>query len=120
MVAVDATHDPQLTSWVASANAAESDFPSQTLPFGVFRRAGSHESFRGGVAIGAEVLDLGALAAAQPFSGLAGQALGASAQPALNALMGAGAAAAAALREALSLALRAGSPLEQRLRRLLV
>ena len=120
MVAVDATHDPQLTSWVASASAAGSDFPIQNLPFGVFRRAGSRESFRGGVAIGAEILDLGALAAAQPFSGPAGQALAASAQPALNALMGAGAAAAAALREALSLALRAGSPLEQRLRRLLV
>ena len=120
MVAVDATHDPQLTSWVGSANAAGSDFPIQNLPFGVFRRAGSRESFRGGVAIGAEILDLGALAATQPFSGPAAQALAASAQPALNALMGAGAAAAAALREALSLALRAGSPLEQRLRRLLV
>jgi fumarylacetoacetase len=120
MAAVDATHDPQLTSWVASANAAASDFPIQNLPFGVFRRAGSRESFRGGVAIGAEILDLGALAAAQPFSGPAAQALAACAQPALNALMGAGAAAPAALREALSLALRAGSPLEQRLRRLLV
>jgi fumarylacetoacetase len=120
MAAVDATHDPQLTSWVASANAAGCDFPIQNLPFAAFRRAGSRESFRGGVAIGAEILDLGALAAAQPFSGLAAQALAAAAQPALNALMGAGAAAAAALREALSVALRTGSPLEERLRRLLL
>jgi len=34
------THDPQLTSWVASANTAGTDFPIQNLPFGVFRRAG--------------------------------------------------------------------------------
>ena len=120
MAAVDATHDPQLTSWVASANAAGSDFPIQNLPFAVFRRAGSRELFRGGVAIGTEILDLGALAAAQPFAGLAGQALAAAARPALNALMGAGAPAAAGLRGALSDALRAGSPLEEPLRRLLV
>jgi fumarylacetoacetase len=120
MAAVDATHDPQLTSWVASANAAGNDFPIQNLPFAAFRRAGSREPFRGGVAIGAEILDLGALAAAAPFGGLAGQALAAAAQPALNALMGAGAAAAAALRGALSAALRAGSALEEPLRRLLV
>ncbi len=120
MAEVDATHDPQLTSWVTAANAAGSDFPIQNLPFAAFRRAGSREPFRGGVAIGAEVLDLGALAAAQPFGGLAGQALAAAARPALNALMSAGATATAALRAALSEALRTGSPLEERLRRLLV
>ncbi|HYB65928.1 MAG TPA: fumarylacetoacetase [Steroidobacteraceae bacterium] len=120
MPAVDATHDPQLASWVASANAAESDFPIQNLPFAVFRRAGNPEPFRGGVAIGAEILDLGALAAARPFDGLAAEALAAAALPALNALMGAGREAAAALRQALSAALRAGSPLEPRLRGLLV
>ncbi|HEY2275705.1 MAG TPA: fumarylacetoacetase [Steroidobacteraceae bacterium] len=120
MAAVDATHDPQLTSWVASANAAASDFPIQNLPFAVFRRAGSREPFRGGVAIGAEIVDLGALAAAQPFSGLAGQALAAAALPPLNTLMAAGREAAAALRQALSEALRANSPLEELLRRLLV
>jgi fumarylacetoacetase len=120
MAAVDATHDPKLTSWVASANAAGSDFPIQNLPFAAFRRAGSRESFRGGVAIGDQILDLGALAAAQPFSGSAAQALAAAAQPALNALMGAGAGACAALRGALSQALRADSPLAERLRPSLV
>jgi len=120
MAAVDATHDPKLTSWVASANAADSDFPIQNLPFAAFRRAGSRESFRGGVAIGTQILDLGALAAVQPFGGLAQAALAAAAQPALNALMGAGADASAALRQALCEALRAGSPLEPRLRGLLV
>jgi fumarylacetoacetase len=118
MAAVDATHDPQLTSWVASANAAGSDFPIQNLPFGVFRRAGSRESFRGGVAIGTEILDLGSLAAATPFSGLAGQALAAAAQPSLNTLMGSG--IAAALRAALSEALRTASPLAGQLKGMLV
>jgi fumarylacetoacetase len=118
MAAVDATHDPQLTSWVASANAAGSDFPIQNLPFGVFRRAGSREPFRGGVAIGAEILDLGALAAATPFGGLAGQALAAAAQPSLNTLMGSG--IAAALRAALSEALRTASPLVGQLKGMLV
>jgi fumarylacetoacetase len=120
MAAVDATHDPKLTSWVASANAAGSDFPIQNLPFAAFRRAGSREPFRGGVAIGAEILDLGALAAAQPFGGIAGEALAAAAQSSLNALMGSGAGAAAALRGALSEALRADSPLAERLRSSLV
>ncbi|HUL45923.1 MAG TPA: fumarylacetoacetate hydrolase family protein, partial [Steroidobacteraceae bacterium] len=120
MAAVDATHDPKLTSWVASANATGSDFPIQNLPFAVFRRAGSREPFRGGVAIGAEILDLGALAAVKPFGGLAGDTLALAAQPALNALMGAGPRAAAALRLALSEALRAGSALAPRLRGLLV
>src|SRR5215472_671130 len=120
MAAVDATHDPKLTSWVASANAADSDFPIQNLPFAAFRRAGSREPFRGGVAIGTEILDLGALAAAQPFGGVAGEALAAAAQSTLNALMGAGAGASAALRQALSGALRTGSPLEPRLRGLTV
>ena len=120
MAAVDATHDPKLTSWVASANAAESDFPIQNLPFAAFRRAGSREPFRGGVAIGSEILDLGALGATQPFSGLAAEALAVAAQPALNALMDAGPDASAALRQALSAALRTGSALEPRLRGLLV
>jgi fumarylacetoacetase len=120
MAAVDATHDPKLTSWVASAKAAASDFPIQNLPFAVFRRAGGREPFRGGVAIGTEILDLGALAALTPFSGLAAEALALASQPKLNALMGAGHTAVAALRGALSEALRAGSPLEPRLRGLLV
>jgi fumarylacetoacetase len=55
---VDATHDPALRSWVHSANEAQSDFPIQNLPFGRFRRAGSGEPWRIGVAIGRDILDL--------------------------------------------------------------
>jgi fumarylacetoacetase len=58
---MDATHNPDLKSWVESANDPAGDFPVQNLPFGVFRRRGSSEEPRGGVAIGDQVLDLGAL-----------------------------------------------------------
>jgi hypothetical protein len=46
------THDPALTSWVASANGGASDFPIQNLPYGVFRQRGSDDAFHIGVAIG--------------------------------------------------------------------
>jgi len=55
------THDPDLRSWVESANDPASDFPIQNLPFGVFRRKGAKERPRGGVAIGDQVFDLAAL-----------------------------------------------------------
>jgi len=120
MAALDATHDPARRSWVASANDPGGDFPIQNLPLAAFRRAGTREPLRGGVAIGTEVLDLGALNALQPFEGGAAQALAAAAQPTLNALMGEGAALRVALRAALSEALRTGGALEARVRALLV
>jgi fumarylacetoacetase len=58
MTALNATHDPKLRSWVASANEAGCDFPIQNLPFGRFRKAGGNGAFRIGVAIGDLVLDL--------------------------------------------------------------
>ncbi|MGH7604635.1 MAG: fumarylacetoacetase [Gemmatimonadaceae bacterium] len=50
-----------LRSWVDSANDPASDFPIQNLPFGVFRRKGTKEAPRGGVAIGDRILDLAAV-----------------------------------------------------------
>ena len=120
MTGLNATHDPAHRSWVSSANAPGGDFPLQNLPFAIFRRAGSGESFRGGVAIGDQVLDLGALHALAPFAGLAAEALAACAAPALNAFMAQGHEAVSALRAALSAALRTGSTLEPGLRGLLV
>ena len=105
---------------MSSANDPRGDFPIQNLPLAVCRRAGSVEAFRGGVAIGDQVLDLGALQAARPFAGLAAQALAAAARSTLNELMGQGAAPRAALRTALSEALRTGSAQEARLRALLI
>jgi fumarylacetoacetase len=119
MIPLNATHDPAHSSWVSSANVSGGDFPLQNLPFTVFRRA-SNESFRGGVAIGDQVLDLGALQALTPFEGLAAQALAACVAPTLNGFMAQGQESVSALRAALSAALRAGSALEPRLRTLLV
>ena len=53
----DATLDPALRSWVASANTDSTDFPIQNLPYGRFHLAGSGE-LRIGVAIGDHILDL--------------------------------------------------------------
>jgi len=108
------THDPQLRSWLASANALDADFPVQNLPFGAFRRARSQQAFRIGVAIGDQILDLTAAPASGAFSagGDALSAVQACCAPTLNALMDLGPTAWSALRLALSRALRAGSPLQ--------
>ena len=110
MTTTDHTHDPALQSWVASANAADTDFPIQNLPFGRFRRSGSGESWRIGVAIGDQVLDL-QLAAAQPgWAADVPPLLAPLAAGDLNAFMALGGAARRTLRLALSRALAAGSP----------
>ena len=106
---LDETHDPALRSWVASANAPGADFPLQNLPFAVFRRRASAEPWRGGVAIGDQILDLGAAHAAGVFSGEAAVAAAHGAGPTLNGLMALGPRAWTALRRALSGALREGS-----------
>jgi fumarylacetoacetase len=92
---LNATHDPKLRSWVASANAAGADFPIQNLPFGRFRTAGSKESLRIGVAIGDQVLDL--------------RAAGLIDTDDMNALMAASPEERQALRAAISAGLREGS-----------
>ena len=120
MTQLNETHDPALRSWLASANAPGGDFPLQNLPFAVFRRQGSAEAFRGGVAIGDQILDLAALAAAGVLDGEAGAAAHAGAQDTLNALMALGAPAWSALRLALSRALRAGAAEQSRLAACLV
>ncbi|KAG0940252.1 hypothetical protein G6F31_015182 [Rhizopus arrhizus] len=117
---INETHDPSLKSWIASANTGTSDFPVQNLPYGAFRRKGTQESFRPGVAIGDQILDLAALAAKQPFEGLAAEALPACAGDSLNALMALGQPHWSALRLALSRALREGAALRAEVEPLLV
>jgi fumarylacetoacetase len=56
-ITLDATHDAATQSWVESANAADTDFPIQNLPFGRFRH-NRLEPWQIGVAIGDRVLDL--------------------------------------------------------------
>ena len=58
MLALNETHNPELKSWVASANSANTEFPIQNLPFAIFRRKGHNEAFRAGVAIGEHIVDL--------------------------------------------------------------
>ena len=108
-MSLDRTHDAHARSWLAPAQAPGGDFPIQNLPFGVFRRRGSDEVFRGGVALGDQVIDLAAASQAGAFDGLAGQALQAAAQPTLNALMAQGPDAWQALRLALFDALVEGT-----------
>ena len=109
MNTLNETHDPELRSWIPSANVAGSDFPIQNLPFAVFRRKGAGETFRCGVAIGNQILDLAAVANAGIVAGDAAKALQAGAQEKLNTLMALGPAAWSALRLTLSHALRQGA-----------
>jgi fumarylacetoacetase len=94
------THDPARQSWVASANRPGCDFPIQNLPFGAFRAQHQGSASTIGVAIGDQILAVGA--AASSFDGLAQQAAAACAAPHLNDLMGLGPPAWSALRHALS------------------
>lgn len=103
------THDPNLKSWVASAQA-HTDFPIQNLPFGVFRRAGSRDQPRVGIAIGDQILDLFASRAVAGFSGPAVPAAEACGAPTLNPLMALGGEHWSALRAQVSAFLSADSP----------
>ena len=108
---IDATHDLALQSWVTSANAPDTDFPVQNLPFGRFRRRGMvNDAWRIGVAIGSEVLDLAAARAQGSWPADLDDALAALAGGDLNAFMAMGTAVRRALRSALSQALAAGGP----------
>jgi fumarylacetoacetase len=109
MTMLNETHHPALKSWVESANTAGTDFPIQNLPFAVFRRQGAPEAFRGGVAIGDQILDLAAAVKSGVLQGEAASAAQAGAQDKLNALMALGTSAWSALRQALSHALREGA-----------
>ena len=105
---LDATHDPALRSWVASANQPGGDFPIQNLPFGRFRVG--EQPWRIGVAIGDKVLDLRLAAEACALPAALSASLVPLAAGDLNAFMALGPAARVALRQALSGALAAGSP----------
>ncbi|MGC1388507.1 MAG: fumarylacetoacetase [Steroidobacteraceae bacterium] len=116
----DITNDPHASSWVRTANGSGGDFPIQNLPVAVFRRRESSAPFRGGIAIGDQVLDLAALAATGVFSGDAALALNAAARSTLNELMQLGPKGWIALRRALFEALLEGSALRPKLEPCLV
>lgn len=96
---------PLLRSWVAAANAADTDFPLNNLPCGVFSDARGGP--RCGVAIGDRILDMAALEAA----GLVRlDTAPLFAEPAWNALMAKGPAVWDALRARLIDLLAEGAP----------
>ena len=115
MSTLNETHDITLTSWVESANSDCTDFPIQNLPFASFRNAGTNGSFRGGVAIGDQILDLESVADAGIFEGLAQEAVAVCVLEDLNEFMSMGTEAWSALRLALSRALREGSVHQEQL-----
>jgi fumarylacetoacetase len=101
---LDETHDPALRSFVPSANAPHGDFPIQNLPYAAFRRRRDIAPPRVGVAIGAEILDIAAVA--DLMDGVAARSAAACVSPHLNALMERGPEAWTALRTGLSRLLR--------------
>jgi fumarylacetoacetase len=109
MAMPDPSHDAALRSWVGSANAPDSDFPVQNLPFGAFRRKGSDEPLRIGVAIGDQILDLKQARQQCPWGAGVEELLAPLAEGELKPLMAAPAATRRHLRSALSHALSEGS-----------
>ena len=108
---MDDTHDPGLRSWIESANAPASDFPIQNLPFGVFRRIGTSDRPRIGIAIGDQIVDLAGCRERGQLAGLPESLEDACSAPILNPLMALGG-ASSALRRHLVQLLRVGAPQE--------
>ena len=113
MTPSDRTNAPELRSWVDSANAPDSDFPIQNLPFGAFR-VRSTGAERLGVAIGDRVVDLSLLAERGLLEALSPEIARACGSARLNALMALGREAASQLRGALSGLLRSDVEAERR------
>ena len=109
MKSLDVTHAPAIVSWVESANARDTDFPPQNLPYARFRRQGSDEPLRVGVAIGDQILDLRLAAELCPWSDAVVPLLQPLAAGDLAAFMAAGRPAWKRMRAALSEALTEGS-----------
>ncbi|MGD9590244.1 MAG: fumarylacetoacetase [Pyrinomonadaceae bacterium] len=61
MYEINETHDPNLQSWVESANDPNTDFPIQNLPFCQFEGFDTGEHFNVGVPIGDQMLAMPAL-----------------------------------------------------------
>ncbi|MCM1981712.1 fumarylacetoacetase [Lyngbya confervoides] len=104
------THDPQLRSWISSANQPGTDFPIQNLPFGVFQRRDQPQESRIGVAIGDRILDLHQCYRSGHLQNLPEVLQQACAESSLNPLMALGPWSVAMLRPLLQNLLRADCP----------
>lgn len=107
---LDATHDPALRSWVASAHEPGTDFPIQNLPLGAWRLAGTSNVPKLGVAIGDQILDLAYAREVGMLDGLKAELVDACGASSLTPVFACGRAALSALRARLSLHLRADTP----------
>ena len=105
------THNPDLRSWVTSANAPNTDFPIQNLPLGVFQPIDSAESPHIGVAIGDQILDLYACVQAKLLQDMPEALQAACTAQTLNSLMALGRWAPRILRYRLSQILQQDSTL---------
>ncbi len=108
-LALNETHDARARSWLESANRIGCDFPIQNLPFAVFRRRDTAQEFRGGVAIGDQIIDLAALDRSAMFDAEAALGIRSGALPSLNTLMQLGPNVQTAVRGALFESLLVGS-----------
>ncbi len=102
---LDASHDPMVTSWVPSAQAAGTDFPIQNLPLGVFETADGRVGI--GVAIGDQVVDLRVAREAALLGSLPAAIAAALEATTLNAVIALGRPALSAVRQAVQGMLRA-------------
>lgn len=110
MAEIDATHDPRRRSWVVSADG-HPDFPLQNLPLGIVSPPGGRP--RGGIAIGDEILDIGAALDTGLFEGPALPAARAAAGPTLNPFFALDQAARSALRQRAGEILDAAGPVRE-------
>ena len=97
---IDDSHRADLRSWVDSANDPSGDFPIQNLPLGIVRR-GPDDAPAAVVAIGDQVLALGALLRRGLLQGTARDAAAACGGGTLNPLMALGPEPRRALRAGL-------------------
>jgi fumarylacetoacetase len=107
------THDPEARSWVTSANDANSDFPLQNLPFGVFKHRHNGEPSIG-VAIGDQIVDLRKLEEAGALNEVDELTRDACDEEFLNVMMAIGPERNSALRTALFQGLRDDAPVPLR------
>jgi fumarylacetoacetase len=110
MINLNETHNPDLKSWVISANVSGTDFPIQNLPFGIFKPKGHSEAPRSCVAIGDYILTLEDCLVLGFFTGKAKTAAEAALGPTLNSLMALGFEYWSDLRHQLSALLGEGGP----------
>jgi fumarylacetoacetase len=106
-----------LKSWVASANDPGTGFPLENLPFGVFRWAHSKQI---GVAVGDQILDLGACASEGLLKALASEIVDACTAQSLNPLMALGPQSWSELRRQIQSLLAEDSKLQSRISSMLV